>query len=108
MGRTSERGFTLIEAMVVSGISLILAAIAVPWFYALSQETGLVSAQRDVMTALYLARSANRRLRAAAIDPDSGPNPRGGLHPQPEHIRGGCQADCPERRQYNLRRPGTH
>jgi prepilin-type N-terminal cleavage/methylation domain-containing protein len=58
MGRTSERGFTLIEAMVVSGIAVILAAIAVPSFYALSQETGLLSAQREVMTALYLARSA--------------------------------------------------
>jgi len=57
MGHTSQRGFSLVEVLVASGITLILAAIAVPSFYTLSQETGLVSAQREVMTALYLARS---------------------------------------------------
>jgi prepilin-type N-terminal cleavage/methylation domain-containing protein len=57
MSRTSERGFSLIEVVVAAGITAILAAIAVPSFYALTQEAGLVSAQREVMTALYLARS---------------------------------------------------
>ena len=57
MGRTSERGFSIIEVVVVAGITAMLAAIAVPSFYTLSQEVSLVSAQREVMTALYLARS---------------------------------------------------
>jgi Tfp pilus assembly protein FimT len=57
MGRTSERGFSIIEAVVAAGITALLAAIAVPSFYTLSQEVSLVSAQREVMTALYLARS---------------------------------------------------
>ena len=57
MGRTSERGFSLIEVMVVAGLTAILTAIAVPSFYTLSQEASLVSAQREVMKALYLARS---------------------------------------------------
>jgi prepilin-type N-terminal cleavage/methylation domain-containing protein len=57
MGRTSERGYSLIEVMVVAGLSAILAAMAVPSLYALSQEASLISAQREVITALYLARS---------------------------------------------------
>ena len=57
MDRTSQRGLSLIEVMVVAGITAILAAVAVPSFYTLSQETSLLSAQREVMTALYLARS---------------------------------------------------
>ena len=43
--------------MVVTGITAILAAIAAPSLYTLSQEASLMSAQREVMTALYLARS---------------------------------------------------
>jgi len=57
MGRISERGFSIIEVVTVTGITMMLAAIAVPSFYTLSQEASLVSAQREVMTALYLARS---------------------------------------------------
>jgi prepilin-type N-terminal cleavage/methylation domain-containing protein len=57
MSRASERGFSLIEVVVVAGMTAILAAIAVPSFYTLSQEAALVSAEREVMTALYLARS---------------------------------------------------
>jgi type II secretion system protein H len=75
MGRTSERGFSLIEVLVVTGITAILAAIAVPSFYTLSQEAGLTSAQREVMTALYLARSnaiASNTPRTVIFTPPQG------------------------------------
>jgi prepilin-type N-terminal cleavage/methylation domain-containing protein len=57
MGRTPERGYSLIEVMVVAGLTAILTAMAVPSVYTLSQEASLMSAQREVMTALYLARA---------------------------------------------------
>jgi prepilin-type N-terminal cleavage/methylation domain-containing protein len=57
MGRTSERGYSLIEVMVVAGLTAILTAMAAPSVYTLSQEASLMSAQREVMTALYVARS---------------------------------------------------
>jgi Tfp pilus assembly protein FimT len=56
MGHTSDHGFSIMEALVVTGIVTMLAAIALPSFYTLNQEVSLVSAQREVMTVLYLAR----------------------------------------------------
>jgi type II secretory pathway pseudopilin PulG len=54
----SQRGYSLIDLVTALGLSAILATLAAPSLSTLRGQTGLVSAQRDVMGALYVARSA--------------------------------------------------
>jgi prepilin-type N-terminal cleavage/methylation domain-containing protein len=66
-----EKGFTLIELIIVVAIGAILGATAVPDFLGLSDRARLKSAARDVASAMQQARiSAIRNATAWAIDFD--------------------------------------
>jgi prepilin-type N-terminal cleavage/methylation domain-containing protein len=51
-----NRGFSLIELVVVMGIMAALALVAIPWFTKISQRSALKSAAREVQTTLLAAR----------------------------------------------------
>jgi len=53
-----QKGFSLAEAVAVTGLVAVVSAIAVPSLNKLKAETALPSVQREVMGALYIARSS--------------------------------------------------
>ena len=55
--RTTERGFTLLEVMVVVAILAILAALAGPSFTPMIERWRVRSATEDLQSSLYFARS---------------------------------------------------
>lgn len=54
---SSSRGYSLLEITTVTCVVAVVTAIAVPSLNALRTESGLPSAEREVMGALYMARS---------------------------------------------------
>jgi prepilin-type N-terminal cleavage/methylation domain-containing protein len=54
--RSWNRGFSLVELLVVMGIMAALALVAIPWFYKISQRNQLKSAARELQTTLLAAR----------------------------------------------------
>jgi len=84
-GRSAERGFTLIELMVVIMILGVLAALVVPRVMSRPDEARVVAAKQDIaqiMQALKLYRLDNSRypsteqgLQALVVRPTSGPVP---------------------------------
>lgn len=69
----SQRGFTLLELMIVVAIAAILAAIAVPAFDSFVDRNRLTAATNDVIGGLNFARSeAASRGKEVAINPLNG------------------------------------
>ena len=56
MVKTRERGFTILEVVIVLALMLVMMAIAIPSFMASVQQTQLVSSARSVANALMRAR----------------------------------------------------
>ncbi len=74
----SEKGFTLIELMIVIAIIGILAAIAIPNFISYRDKAYCSGAETDVQTIMgaiadYFADPANRAISVARLTDDSGP-----------------------------------
>ncbi len=68
----SARGYSFAELLVVMSMVAALATVAVPSVSKLRAGANLASAQRDVMTALYVARSsaiATNAARSVVITP---------------------------------------
>jgi len=51
-----DRGFSLVELIVVMAIMAALSLVAIPWFVKISQRNALKSAAREVQTTLLAAR----------------------------------------------------
>ena len=67
--QNNQRGFTLIEVIVVVAIGAIIAAVAVPNIRTFMERYQTKGAARDVMSALQQARSeAVRRARPVAVE----------------------------------------
>ena len=70
-----QRGFTLIETLVVVAIAAVLAALAAPSFTPIVERWRIRSATESLQSALYLARSeAIKRGGSIAIDATGGWN----------------------------------
>jgi len=64
----TDRGFTLVEMLVVLAIIAALALVAIPWFYKISQRQALKSAAFEVETTLLAARmKAVRRNQPVSV-----------------------------------------
>jgi Tfp pilus assembly protein FimT len=67
-----QNGFSLAEAITVSALMAVVSAMAIPSLTKLKAETALPSVQREVMGALYMARStaiAYNARRSVVITP---------------------------------------
>jgi prepilin-type N-terminal cleavage/methylation domain-containing protein len=63
-----DRGFSMVELMIVMAIIAILAVAAVPWFYKISRRQALKSAAFEVETTLLAARmKAVRRNQPVSV-----------------------------------------
>lgn len=63
-----NRGFSLVELLVVMGIMAALSLVAIPWFFKIAQRNALKSAAREVQTTLLAARmKAVRRNQPVSV-----------------------------------------
>jgi len=56
--RLNQRGVSLLETITVTGIMGILTALAVPQFRTMREQSNLLSVQREVLSAVTVARSS--------------------------------------------------
>lgn len=70
-----DRGFSIIELLVVFMIIGALSLVAVPWFYKIAQRNSLKSAAREVQTTLLAARvkAVNRNRPVSVLITSLGP-----------------------------------
>ena len=81
-----NRGFSLVELLVVMGIMAALSLVAIPWFTKIAQRNALKSAAREVQTTLLAARmKAVKRNQpvSVAIDTLGPPVELSTIEPQP-------------------------
>lgn len=73
-GMRRNRGFSLVELLVVMGIMAALALVAIPWFTKISQRNALKSSAREIQTTLLAARmKAVRRNQPVSVAITPGP-----------------------------------
>ncbi len=70
-----NRGFSLIELLVVMGLIAAMALVAIPWFLKISQRNALKSAAREIQTTLLAARvkAVNRNRPVSVLITSLGP-----------------------------------
>ena len=75
-----ERGFTMVEVLVVMTITAILLAMAIPSFERLMRTNRVSSATNSMLAAMDLARSeAVRRNAVVTVCRSTNPTPQSGL-----------------------------